>query len=58
MNPMPSKTIGREAYLWTKGLYGSSNNFRPKRCPNILRKEELKETMDFMLDGGRERHAL
>ncbi len=49
MNLMPSKVIGRNVYLRTKGPYGPSKDFRPKRHPNILRKEESKEIKDFIL---------
>jgi len=49
MNPMPSKVIGRNVYLQTKGPYGPSKDFRPKRHLNVLKKEESKETKDLIL---------
>jgi len=49
MNLMPSKVIGRNVYLRTKGPYGPSKDFRPKKHPNILMKEKSKETKDFIL---------
>jgi hypothetical protein len=45
---MPSKVIGREACLQAKSPSGLSNDLRPKRCPNILWKEESKEIRDSM----------
>jgi hypothetical protein len=34
MNLMPSKIIGKEACLWTRGLSKLSNDFGPKNHPN------------------------
>jgi hypothetical protein len=48
MSPMPPKVIGRETYLWARGLSGLSKDLRPKRHLNILRKENSKEVRDFM----------
>jgi hypothetical protein len=42
VNPVPPKVIGRKACLWVKGSFGLSKDLRPKRRPNILRKEWLK----------------
>jgi hypothetical protein len=49
LNPMPSKAIGKNVYLQTKGPYRPSKDFKPKRHPNISRKGESKETKDFIL---------
>jgi hypothetical protein len=43
MNLTPPKVIGKETYLWAQGPFGLSMDLKPKRCPNILWKEELKE---------------
>jgi hypothetical protein len=53
MNLMPSKVIGREACLQAKGSLGLKD-LRPKRHPNILWREKLKEMKDSMKveDGG------
>jgi hypothetical protein len=48
MNLMPPKAIGRLTYLRTKRPFGLSKDPRPKKHPKILRKEESKETRDFM----------
>jgi hypothetical protein len=48
VNPTPLKVIEGEACLWTKGPSKLLNDPRPKRCPNTLWKEELKEIKDFM----------
>jgi hypothetical protein len=42
MSLTPSKVIGREVCLQTKGPFGISKDLRPKRHPNILWKEEYK----------------
>jgi hypothetical protein len=41
---MPSKAIGKEAYLWAKGFYGLSKDLGPKKHPNNWKKNESKET--------------
>jgi hypothetical protein len=51
MNPTPLKVIGKDACLRTKNLSKLSKDPRPKRRPNILWKEELKEIKDFMKGG-------
>ncbi len=48
MRLMPPKTIGRKVCLQAKGLFGLSKDSRPKRCPNIWKREESKEVKDFM----------
>ncbi len=48
---MPPRVIGREACLWAKGFSRPSRDPRPKRCPNTWKKEELKETKEFMKVG-------
>ncbi len=48
MSSMPPKVIGKEACLQTKCLFSLSKDPRPKRHPNILWKEESKETRDSM----------
>jgi hypothetical protein len=45
---MPPKVIGKEVYLWTKGLFGLSKDFGPKRCPNIWKREKSKEIRNFV----------
>jgi hypothetical protein len=54
MSLTPSKVIGREAYIWTKGPFGLLKDLGPKKHPNILWREESKEIRDFMKveDGG------
>jgi hypothetical protein len=47
MKLMPSKVIGREVCLQVRGPFGLSDP-RPKKCPNIWRKEKSKEIKDFM----------
>jgi hypothetical protein len=34
MKLMPPKIIGREGYLWAKGLLRLLKDHGPKRCPN------------------------
>ncbi len=46
MGPMPPKVIGKVVCLQTRGPSKPSKDPRPKRCPNIWRKEELKEIKD------------
>jgi hypothetical protein len=46
MNLTPLKVIGREVYLQSKGIYGLSKDLGPKRCANILRREDSKEITD------------
>ncbi len=48
MKSMPPKAIRREACLWTRGPSWLSKDPRPKRRPNIWKREESKETMDVM----------
>ncbi len=48
MSLMPPKAIGRLTYLRIKGPFGLSKDPGPKKHPKILRKEESKETRDFM----------
>jgi hypothetical protein len=40
MNLMPLKVIGKEVYLWARGLYGLLKDHGPNRCLNILRRGE------------------
>jgi hypothetical protein len=46
MNLMPLKVIGKEACLQARSLFRLSKDFRPKKCPNILKREKLKEIKD------------
>ncbi len=48
MSPMPPKVIGKEACLRIKGHYGLSKDPGPKRCPNILWREESNGVRDSM----------
>jgi len=54
MKLMPPKAIGRKVCLQAKNLFRLLKNHGPKRRPSIERKEESKETKDFMKveDGG------
>jgi hypothetical protein len=46
--PMPPKVIGKDACLQARGPFRLSEDFRPKRCMNILRKDKSKEIRDSM----------
>ncbi len=48
MSPMPPKVIGRETCLWARSPSRLSKDPRPKRHPNILKKENSKEVRDSM----------
>jgi hypothetical protein len=48
MNMMSTHAIGRKVCLQAKGLYGLSKDPRPKRHPNIWRKDESKKIKDSM----------
>jgi len=48
MSPTPSKVIGKEVCLWTKGPFAISKDLGPKRGPNTLWKEDFKDIRDFM----------
>jgi hypothetical protein len=48
MNPTPSKVIGKEVCLQVKGLLRLSKDLGPRRCLNILWREESKEIRDSM----------
>jgi len=54
MNLTPPEIIGKKACLRVISLFGLSKYLRPKRHPNLLWNEELKEIKDFMKveDGG------
>ncbi len=54
MSPTPLKVIGRKVYLRNKSPFGLSKDPGPKRRPNILWREALKEVKDSMKveDGG------
>ncbi len=47
MKSVPPRVIERKVCLWAKSSLGLSKDFRPKRCPNIWRKEESKKTKEF-----------
>jgi hypothetical protein len=40
--------LEKKTYLWAKGLYGLSKDLGPEKHPNILRKNEFKETRVYM----------
>ncbi len=48
MNSTPPKVVGRVVCLRAKGPFGLSKDLGPKRCPNILWREESKEIRDYM----------
>ncbi len=48
MKLMPPKIIGREGYLWAKGLLRLLKDHGPKRCPNTWGNKESKEIKEFM----------
>ncbi len=48
MSLTPPKVIGKEVCLQTKSPFKLLKDPKPKRCPNILWKEESKETRDSM----------
>jgi hypothetical protein len=48
MKWMPPKAIGRKVCLHARGHYELLKDFKPKKCPYIWRREELKEAKDFM----------
>ncbi len=51
MSLMRLKVIEREVCLQYKGPFGLSKDPKPKRCLNILWKEESKEIKAFMKVG-------
>jgi hypothetical protein len=48
MSSIPLRVIRRETCLWTKGPLKLSKNPRPKRCPNVWKREDSKEITEFM----------
>jgi len=48
MNSMPLKVVRRETCLQTKGFSRLLKDHGPKRCTNILWREESKEIKDYM----------
>jgi hypothetical protein len=45
---MQLKVIGRDVCLQAKTPFGLLNDLRPKRCLNILKREESKEIKNSM----------
>ncbi len=51
MNPMSSKLIGKNVYLWTKGPHGPSLDFRPKKAPKHFKEGRIKGNKGLYIEG-------